>query len=59
MGRTELLLENTNKIIGALEYDGERSPGKMKLHASSLYYLYNLRKMYEKELNKPKTTTNK
>lgn len=54
----ELLLENVEKMIEIQEFDGLRSPGKIKMNAANLVDLYTLKDRYTKKL---KTTmpTNK
>ena len=53
----EDLKENLNKMINLLEYDGMRSPGKMKLNSQHLHSLYFLLDRYE-SLSKKKEVTN-
>ncbi len=43
----KVLLENINKMINLLEYDGLRSPGKMKMNSQHLHSLYFLKEKYE------------
>ena len=46
------LLDNVDKMIGLLEYDSMRSPGKTKLNSQHLHSLYFLKEKYEAMLPK-------
>ena len=46
------LLDNVDKMIGLLEYDSMRSPGKTKLNSQHLHSLYFLKEKYEAFLKK-------
>ena len=54
----EMLLDNINNMIGLLEYDAMRSPGKAKMNSQHLHSLYFLKEKYEEKLkvkSKPKS----
>ena len=44
------MLENTEQMIEALEYDAQRSPGKTKFNAAELFYLYEMKTRCENKL---------
>ena len=48
----DLMLRNADEMINALEYDCQRSMGKCKFNASDLFYLYEMKKRCEEQLNK-------
>jgi hypothetical protein len=50
------LIENIKEMINVLEYDGTRSPGKIKLNSSTLVNLYELKDRYSEmvEASTPK-----
>ena len=52
----EVLLENVSRMIDIQEYDGMRSPGKIKMNAANLVDLYVLKERYAKEVSKAKKT---
>jgi hypothetical protein len=45
----EKMLSNIKDMISTLEYDASRSPGKSKMNAQNLYYLYKLVEIYSKK----------
>ena len=47
------VLENIEKMVQLLEYDSERSPGKMKLNSQHLHSLLWLKSHYEDKVKKP------
>jgi len=51
------LIINIDDMINTMEYDSMRSAGKMKLNSDNLFYLHNLRSIYENKL--PKTPKKK
>ena len=54
----ETLLANVDKMIGLLEHDAMRSPGKAKMNSQHLHSLYFLKDKYEENLkvkSKPKS----
>ena len=46
------LLENIERMIEIQEFDGMRSPGKVKMNAANLVDLYTLRDRYAEMLKK-------
>jgi len=51
------LIINIDDMINTMEYDSMRSAGKMKLNSDTLFYLHNLKSIYENKL--PKTPKKK
>ena len=54
----EALLANVDNMIGLLEYDAMRSPGKTKMNSQHLHSLYFLKEKYEEKMkvkSKPKS----
>ena len=49
----EQILENIKTMVNLLEYDSERSPGKMKLNSQHLHSLLWLQDHYEAKVKKP------
>ena len=49
----EKVLNNIDTMVNLLEYDSERSPGKMKLNSQHLHSLLWLRQHYEEKVKKP------
>ena len=47
------VLENIDTMVNLLEYDSERSPGKMKLNSQHLHSLLWLKDHYESKVKKP------
>ena len=47
------ILENIEQMVTLLEYDSERSPGKMKLNSQHLHSLLWLKDYYESKVKKP------
>lgn len=48
----DALCKNIDEMVNLMEYDGMRSPGKIKINAQTLSYLLVLKKHYA-ELAKP------
>ena len=48
------LIKNIDTMINLLEFDGMRSPGKVKLNSQHLHSLYFLKDRYEGILNSKK-----
>ena len=46
------IIENIDEMSNTMEYDAQRSPGKMKLNADTLLSLHTLRTIYENKLPK-------
>ena len=55
----KLLIENIDKMINLLEFDGMRSPGKAKLNSQHLHSLYFLKEKYESKIVKLKKKEDK
>jgi len=51
------ILKNIDEMANTMEYDAQRSPGKMKINADTLLNLHKLRAIYEQKL--PKTPEKK
>ena len=54
----EKLLANIDNMIGLLEHDAMRSPGKAKMNSQHLHSLYFLKEKYEEKMkvkSKPKS----
>ena len=51
----DILLDNINEMINVHEFDGMRSPGKIRVSAETLVALYALKDRY----SKPKVTPKK
>ena len=49
----EALLANVDNMIGLLEHDAMRSPGKAKMNSQHLHSLYFLKDRYEEKIAKP------
>ncbi len=47
------VLENIDTMVNLLEYDSERSAGKMKLNSQHLHSLLWLKDHYENKVKKP------
>ena len=58
MADYDQIIKNINQMISVLEIDGTRSPGKIKINASTLVDLHNLLDIYQAKLPKktPATT---
>ncbi len=52
----ETLLVNVNRMINLLEFDSQRSSGKMKLNSQHLHSMYYLKDLYESKVKKPTPT---
>ena len=53
------LIENLKSMIQLMEYDGMRSPGKIKLNSGNLVDMYNLLDRYQKEAEVKKVVPTK
>ena len=49
----DVLLDNVNTMINLLEFDSQRSSGKMKLNSQHLHSMYYLKDIYEAKVKKP------
>ena len=49
----DVLLDNVNTMINLLEFDSQRSSGKMKLNSQHLHSLLWLQDHYENKVKKP------
>ena len=49
----DVLLDNVNTMINLLEFDSQRSSGKMKLNSQHLHSMYYLKDLYESKVKKP------
>ena len=49
----ERMLDNIETMVKLLEYDSERSPGKMKLNSQHLHSLLWLKDHYMEKVKKP------
>ena len=52
----KVLLENIEKMILIMEFDGMRSPGKAKMNAANLVDMYKLKDIYTSIVNKKAPT---
>ena len=46
----DAIRDNVDEMINLMEYDGMRSPGKIKINAQTLFYLLELKKHYAKPI---------
>jgi hypothetical protein len=49
----DLIINNLQEMINALEYDSMRSSGKAKVNSPQLETLYNMKDRYEAMVSKP------
>ena len=50
------IADNLDTMINLLEYDSQRSSGKMKLNSQHLHSMYYLKDLYESKVKKPTPT---
>ena len=54
-----LIIKNMEEMIGVMEYDSMRSPGKAKMNATTLAALYQCVDRYAAMMNTPKKAAKK
>ena len=55
----DALRKNIDEMINLMEYDGMRSPGKIKINAQTLSYLLDLKRHYAKPIQVAKKAPKK